>query len=73
MLGVGEEGPVDDVGEFSFEESEGFSFGGSGFESSFDERLSVGVDAYLGDGYAVDCGVGLPVAASVESEPLVVG
>ena len=26
-LGVGEEGSVDDVGEFAFEESEGFSFG----------------------------------------------
>jgi hypothetical protein len=27
LLGVGEEGSVDDVGEFAFEESEGFSFG----------------------------------------------
>jgi hypothetical protein len=27
LLDVGEEGPVDDVGEFAFEESEGFSFG----------------------------------------------
>jgi hypothetical protein len=27
LLGVCEEVPVDDVGEFAFEESEGFSFG----------------------------------------------
>ncbi len=27
LLGVGEQGSVDDVGEFAFEESEGFSFG----------------------------------------------
>ncbi len=27
LVGVGEEGSVDDVGEFSFEESEGFSLG----------------------------------------------
>jgi hypothetical protein len=27
LLGVGEEGSVDDVCEFAFEESDGFSFG----------------------------------------------
>ncbi len=73
MLGVGEQGSVDDVGEFSFEESEGFSFGGSGLEASFRKDLGVGMDTELGDGDAMDCGVGLPVAASVESDPLVVG
>jgi len=69
FLGLVEEGSVDDVGEFSFEKSEGFSSGWSCFESSFDKGLSVGVDTELGDGDAVDCSVGLSVAASVESEP----
>ena len=41
-LGVCEEVPVDDVGEFAFEESDGFSFGGAGFEASFDECLRLG-------------------------------
>jgi len=72
-LGVCEEVPVDDVGEFAFEESDGFSFGGAGFESSFDEGLSVWVDPHLGDCDAVQRGVGLPVPSSVESEPGVVG
>ena len=53
LLGVCEEGPVDDVGEFAFEESEGFSFGGAGLEAPGDERFGVGVDTYLGDGDAV--------------------
>ena len=48
LLGVCEEGPVDDVGEFAFEESEGFSFGGAGLEAPGDERFGVGVDTYLG-------------------------
>ena len=73
LLGVGEEGPVDDVGEFSFEESDGFSFGRAGFESSFDEGLGVGVDAELGDGDTVQGGVGLPVSAAVQSELLAIG
>ncbi len=38
-MGVGEQGPVDDVGESAFEESEGFSFGGSGGEAFLDEGL----------------------------------
>ena len=73
LLGVGEEGSVDDVGEFSFEQSEGFSSCGSGFDSSSDEGLSVGMDTELGDGDPVDCGVGLSVAAPVEPVFAVVG
>jgi hypothetical protein len=73
LLGVGEEGPVDNVGEAAFEESEGFSFGGPGFETALDEGLGVGVDTDLGDRDPVQRGVGLPVTASVESEALVVG
>jgi hypothetical protein len=65
-LGVCEHGSVDDVGEFAFEEPDGFPFGGSGLEASFDERLSVGVDPHLGDGDAVEGGVGLTVPSSVE-------
>ncbi len=73
LLGVGEEGSVDDVCEFAFEESEGFSFGGSGFAASFDEGLGVGVDTELGDGDPVERGVGLTVAATVQTVPFVVG
>ena len=73
LLGVVEEGSVDDVGEFPFEEAEGFSSGGSGFDSSCDEGLGVGVDAELGDGDPVDCGVGLSVASPVEPVSAVVG
>ncbi len=38
-----------------------------------DEGLGVGMDAELGDGDAVDCGVGLPVSAAVEAETFLVG
>ena len=72
-LGVLEEVSVDDVGEFAFEESDGFSFGGSGFEASFDECLRLGVDTHLGDRDPVEGGVGLPVPSAVEPEPCVVG
>ena len=72
-LGVGEQVSVDDVGEFAFEESDGFSFGGAGFEASFDEGLRLGVDTHLGDRDAVESGVGLPIAASVEPVSGVVG
>ena len=65
-MGVGEQVSVDDVGEFAFGESEGFPFGWSGFDASFDERLCVGVHAGLGDRDAVEGSVGLPVPASVE-------
>ena len=65
LLGVCEEGPVDDVGEFAFEGAEGFSFGGTGLEPSGDERLGVGVHPDLGDRDAVQGGVGLPVPAPV--------
>jgi hypothetical protein len=67
LLGVGEEGAVDDVGEFAFEESKGFSFGGAGLETALDEGLGVGVDTDLGDRDAVQRGVGLPVPSPVES------
>ena len=50
LVGVGEEGSVNDVGEFSFKQAEGFSTCGSGCESSRDEGLSVAVDTELGDG-----------------------
>ena len=46
-MGVGEEGSVDDVGESAFEKWEGFSFGGTGGEASFDEGSGVGVDTDL--------------------------
>ena len=73
LLGVGEQGPVDDVGEFPFQESEGFSFGRSCFEASGDECFGVGTYPHLGDRNAVQGGVGLSVAAPVQPEPLVVG
>jgi hypothetical protein len=73
LLGVFDHGAVDDVGESSFQGSESFSFGVSYGESSFHVRFGVGVASDLGDGDAVDCCVGLAVASSVESEPLVVG
>ena len=66
-LGVG--GSVDHVGEFAFEESEGFSFGRAGFDASFDERVDVG----LGDRDAVEGGVGLAVSFAVDPEPVGVG
>ena len=72
-MGVLVEGAVDDVGESAFEEAEGFSLGGSVLETLGDEGLSVGVDAELGDGNAMQRGAGLPVASSVESEPIRVG
>ena len=72
LLGVCEQGPVDNVGESAFEESEGFSFGRSSLQSSSDERFGVGMYPYLGDRNAVQRGVGLPVPAPVQSEPLVV-
>ena len=73
LLGVGVEGSVDDVGEFAFEGAEGFSFSGTGFESAVDERLGSRVHAGLGDGDAVEGGVGLPVPAPVQPAALVVG
>jgi hypothetical protein len=71
-LGVCDEVPVDDVGESSFEESDGFSLGRSRFDSSFDECLCPWVDAHLGDRDAVERCVGLPVSSPVEPEPGVV-
>ena len=53
LLGVGEEGSIDDVGESAFEEAEGLSFGGTVGESSGDECLGVGMHPHLGDRDAV--------------------
>ena len=72
-MGVLEEGSVDDVGESSFEESDGFSLGGSCFDPSFDECLCVWVDPHLGYRDAVERSVGLPVPSTVEAESGVVG
>ena len=72
-FGVCEQGSVDDVGEFAFEESDGFSFGVAGGESFLNEGLSVGMDTHLGDSYAMQGGVGLTVPAPVEAEPVRVG
>ena len=73
VLGVGEEGAVDDVGELAFEGSDGFGFGVAVGEALFQVGLGVGVAADLGDGDAVEGGVDLTVATPVQSEPLRVG
>ena len=59
LLAVCEQGPVGDVGESAFEKPEGFSFGRSAGEAALDEGLGVGVHPHLGDGDAVQRGVGV--------------
>jgi hypothetical protein len=52
-LCVFDHGAVDDVGESSFEGSEGFSFGVAVAESSVHETFRVGMHPDLGDRNAV--------------------
>jgi hypothetical protein len=59
--GVGCEGAVDDVGEAAFKDAEGFETAVSVGASAGEHRSCVWVDACLGERYAVDRRVELPV------------
>ncbi len=67
--GVGEHGAVDDVGEASFQRSDGLFLRVPGVESALDERFGVRVAADLGDGDPMKRCVDLPVPTPVEPEP----
>lgn len=49
MVGVGEQGTVDGVGETSFESADGFGFGVAARASSLQEFSGIGVVVDLGD------------------------
>lgn len=72
-LCVLDHGAVYDVSESLFQYAEGFSFGLAYCHVSGDELLGGLVDAKLGDGDAMQSRIGLPVAATVETEPFGVG
>ena len=66
-FGPGVEVAVDDVGEVALGCSAGLAAGFAFGAFPFEVGAGVGVDADLGDGDAVDCGVELAVAAAVEA------
>ncbi len=71
--GVREERSVDDVGQPSFEGSDGFFGGVAGVFAALEVGPGVGVPVGLGEGDAVDGAVELPVPYSAEPVSRMVG
>jgi hypothetical protein len=64
---VGEERPVDDIGEATLEGSECFGAGVAAGAAPLEIGDGVRMDTRLGDGDPVQCGVELPVPRSREA------
>jgi len=67
VFGVGDEGAEDNVGQSSFENSNGFGFVVTGCAASLQKGSGIRVVVRLHDCDSVDCGVELSVAGATES------